>query len=356
MSLRITFMKYFVIGLFLITIMFCACSGTNTPSGESENTLKSSIPATEVTVVKAEVKSFEYLISASGKIVSSAEVRTQFRRGGIVEKILISNGQTVVRGQILGILTSETQKLSLSKAKLSLDEKKLAYKDQMMYGSAGDSARYKKVSENVRILSGLAASEIAYEEAKLEYDNSFIRAEITGVVSGVEVHAGSPVNQGDLLCFIHDPKNLMVEAEVLEADALQLAKGMLADVQPMAHTPETFSAKVENINPRVDEKTGLVKIVLKLSGNSIGFPGMHVQTILRLPYSKNIIVPKEAVVIRSGKAVIFTAKDGLAKWNYVTTGRENGKDVEVLEGLKEGDDVIITNNLQLAHDAAITIR
>jgi membrane fusion protein (multidrug efflux system) len=348
-------MRQFIIGFLALAFIY-ACSGPVTPPEESEKTIKSSIPATEVSVVKAEIKSFEYLISASGKLVSASEVRTQFRRQGIIEKILVSNGQNVVRGQVLGILSSETQKLSLSKAKVLLSEKQLAYSDQMVYGSAGDSVRHKKVSENVRILSGLAAAEIAYEEAKLEYDNSFIRAEIAGVVSGIETNVGSPVNQNDLLCFIHDPKNLLVVTEVLEADALQLEKGMLADVQPMTNAKETYSAKIENINPRVDEKTGLVKVVLKLSGNSRAFPGMHVQTIIRLPYSNSIIVPKEAVVIRSGKAVVFIAKDGLAKWNYVTVGRENGKDVEILEGLTGGDQVVITNNLQLAHDAAITVK
>lgn len=333
-----------------------ACTTPETKSAESVQTIKGIIPATEVSVIPAAVRPFEYLVSATGKIISAAEVRTQFRRAGIIEKIRVSNGQAVVRGQVLGILTNDTQELSLSKAKVLLEEKNLAFTDQMVYGSGGDSTRYKKVSENVRILSGLAAAEIAYEEAKLEYNNSFVRAEISGIVSGIETNAGSPVNQGDLFCFIHDPKNLLVKTEVLEADALQLATGMRADVNPMANTNETYTAKVENINPRVDEKTGLVKVLLKLSGNSRVFPGMHVQTIMRLPYSKSIIVPKEAVVIRSGKAVVFTAKDGLAKWNYVTVGRENGKDIEILEGLKDGDPVIITNNLQLAHDATVTVK
>jgi RND family efflux transporter MFP subunit len=306
--------------------------------------------------VKAAIKPFEYLISASGKITSASEVRMQFRRNGTIEKIFVANGQTVIKGQLLAVLINETQELSLSKAKLQLQEKKIAYNDQMLsYRNDGDSIRYKQVSANIRISSGLAGAELAYEEAGFEYNNSFLRAQIPGVVSAIELNAGSPVNQNDLLCFIHDPKNLLVEAEVLEADALQLAKGMVADVQSMAGNSESYSARVETINPRVDEKTGLVKVMLKLSGNSRAFPGMHVQTIIRLPYSKSIIVPKEAVVIRSGKAVVFTAKDGLAKWNYVTVGRENGKDVEVLDGLKEGDEVIVTNNLQLAHDATVTV-
>lgn len=357
---RITRMKHAATGLFLvllIPLVFSACSGSETPPEGTDQTIKNSIPATEVTVVKAAIKPFEYLISTSGKIASASEVRMQFGRTGIIDKILVANGQPVTRGQLLAVLTREAQTLSLSKAKLTLQEKKIAYEDQMLsYKNDGDTVRYKSVSANIRISSGLAGAELTYEEAKFEYDNSFARARISGVISGVELNAGSPVNAGDLFCFIHDPKNLLIEAEVLEADALQLAKGMQADVYPMANAREAYAARVESINPRVDDKTGLVKVMLKLSGNSRAFPGMHVQTILRLPQNKNIIVPKEAVVIRSGKAVVFTAKDGLSKWNYVTVGRENGKEIEVLEGLKEGDEVIITNNLQLAHDAAVTVK
>jgi hypothetical protein len=82
---------------------------------------------------------------------------------------------------------------------------------------------------------------------------------------------------------------------------------------------------------------------------------MSVQITFIIPYNKNIIVPKEAVVIRSGKHVVFTAERGLAKWNYVTVGRENGKEIEIIEGLKENQAVIITNNLQLAHDAPVKV-
>ena len=81
---------------------------------------------------------------------------------------------------------------------------------------------------------------------------------------------------------------------------------------------------------------------------------MHVQAIMSLPYDQHIVIPKEALVVRSGKFVVFTAKNKLAKWNYVTIGRENGKEIEILEGLQQGDSVIITNNLQLAHDATVS--
>ena len=338
----------------IVIIFFSNCSGPNDPKEESSQKLNSSIPATEVKVVKATVKPFEYFISASGKIASAAEVRMQFRRAGIIEKVYVGDGQIVLRGQLVTVLNNDAQKLALSKAELVLKEKKLTFADQMI-SYVNDSVRQKKVNENIRVSSGLAGAELTYEEAKLEFENSFVRAQISGVVSGIELHSGSPVNQGDLLCFIHDPANLMVQAEVLESDALLLSKGTLAEVKPMTSAEETYTAKVESINPRVDDKTGLVKVVLRLAEKSKAFPGMHVRATLRLPYNKNIIIPKEAVVIRSGKPVVFTASNGLAKWNYVTLGRENGKEVEILEGLKAEDEVITTNNLQLAHDATVTV-
>jgi membrane fusion protein (multidrug efflux system) len=146
-----------------------------------------------------------------------------------------------------------------------------------------------------------------------------------------------------------------VVCDVLEVDALRLKPGIQAEVN-VAGEESSYSGRVAELNPRVDEKTGMVNVTILIAQNNASLlPGMHVQVVLRLPYEQHLIVPKEAVVIRSGRAVVFTAEDGLAKWNYVNTGRENGREVEILDGLTEGKAVIVTNNLQLAHDAKIKI-
>lgn len=52
--------------------------------------------------------------------------------------------------------------------------------------------------------------------------------------------------------------------------------------------------------------------------------------------------------------MVFTVEGNLAKWNYVEAGRNNGVYIEVNSGLKSGDKVIVTNNLQLAHEAVVS--
>jgi len=70
-------------------------------------------------------------------------------------------------------------------------------------------------------------------------------------------------------------------------------------------------------------------------------------------------VPKQAIVERDGRKIVFVAQkepDGkeLAKWHYVQTGEENDKEVEIVEGLEEGQEVIIENNFTLSHDMPIS--
>ena len=80
---------------------------------------------------------------------------------------------------------------------------------------------------------------------------------------------------------------------------------------------------------------------------------MNCSATITVPLQKCIVVPKQAVVMRSGKAVVFSLENDKAKWNYVTVGRDNGKEVEITEGLEPGMKVIVSNNLQLAHDAPV---
>jgi len=70
-----------------------------------------------------------------------------------------------------------------------------------------------------------------------------------------------------------------------------------------------------------------------------------------------IVVPKSALVLRSGRPVVFTyaPEEGLPKWNYVTVAHENDEQIAVSEGLEPGMLVIFEGNLNLEHDAQVRV-
>ncbi|MFN3840758.1 MAG: efflux RND transporter periplasmic adaptor subunit [Cyclobacteriaceae bacterium] len=339
--------------LIVVWLILAACTSNEKFKEEDPQKIRRDIPPTEVQVVKAVRKPFEYLIHTSGRVKPMDEVMVKFRRAGIIKEIKVRNGQRVQKGEVLAHLEYDRQQLQVERARVQLEEKKLAFEDQMMSFRGTDSVRQKRIEANIRISSGLAAAEVAYKEAMLDYEHTFVRATLGGVATGMEVKPGNPVEEGQLFCYVHNPGKMAVQCEVIEADALQLKPGAKAEVNMAGG--ELYTGRIAELNPRVDEKTGMVNVTILIEQpNASLMPGMHVQVMLRLPYEQHIIVPKEAVVIRSGRAVVFTAEDGLAKWNYVTTGRENGKEIEILDGLADDKAVIVTNNLQLAHDAPVS--
>ena len=341
----------FVFTLFASALISCRMKAE--PSEQDSATLKASIPPTEIITYIAKRKPFEYLITTSGKVESAYDIHIPFKVEGVVSKVYATNGQYVNKGDLLVTIENEKFKLEVDKAEVQLKERRVEFEDKITGFKGQEGEKLKVILENIRYSSGLAAAEISFAQAKLTYENSILKSPITGIISNLEIREGSTTKPGDVFCEIHEPHALLVSCEVLEADAFIISKEQAATVQPLFEKEKSFKAYVSNINPRVDVKTGLVKIKLVMAKAEKLLPGMNVSVTIKVPYSKNIIVPKEAIVIRSGRQVVFTEENGLAKWNYVTTGRENGKEIEVTDGLLENKKVIITNNLQLAHDAPV---
>ncbi|WP_205896694.1 efflux RND transporter periplasmic adaptor subunit, partial [Pseudomonas viridiflava] len=139
--------------------------------------------------------------------------------------------------------------------------------------------------------------------------------------------------------------------KVLETDIANLKIGQKADIIPISGNSK-FAATITDINPLVDEN-GLVNVRLKILNTNGLLPGMNATCSIHVPSSLCIAVPKQAVIMRNGKAVIFTIEGGQAKWNYVVLGKDNGLEVEVKDGLKVGQKAIISNNVQLSNGALV---
>ncbi len=68
-----------------------------------------------------------------------------------------------------------------------------------------------------------------------------------------------------------------------------------------------------------------------------------------------LVIPKSAVVLRSGRQVVFTLDGDKAMWHYVTTGLENLDQYTVTDGLAPGMTVITSGNINLAHETPVKV-
>ena len=161
-------------------------------------------------------------------------------------------------------------------------------------------------------------------------------------------------DNGKPFCTLIERKSFEAEFSVMESELSDLQKGQTLRVFPFAFEGE-YVGLITQINP-VIEDNGLVKITAKVKNNGGKLlEGMNVRVLIQNNLPNQLVVPKSAVLLRQNKEVVFTHKEGVAHWVYVSTGQENSTSYTITDGLKAGDEVIVNGNLNLADDAKVKV-
>ncbi len=345
---------------FILSFALAACQiGEKTPA-ETEtiaSNLSVSGPA-EVRLFSLDRSVFQYEINCSGVVESLGDQIISTASGGLLERLPVQTGKRVAAGSLLASFNAKPVELKLERARLQVFNAQKEYESQLLgYEKLLEKSGSKEkqdIQEKLRISSGLAGALQDIKEAEYELQQSELKAPFSGIIANVKVRQGEMVKPGTELFRIYQPDQLVLAARVLETDVGLLRANIPAMVFPVG-AAQGLRATLYDINPLVDE-TGQVTVRLKLQlprGKTQVFVGMHARATIGVPTVNTLVVPREALVYRGGKAVVFSAENGLAKWNYVTIGRSSNESVEITEGLKAGQQIIVSNNLQLAHDAPV---
>lgn len=347
--------------LYILCVLFLfSCNDSNASHEDTELPfLKTQGADTTRTVVKtawAKEAPFNYLIQSSGKVRSLHERIVSSEIGGSLLLNHAFTGKQVLANEVILKIDPTLIQYRLKKAEFSLFNNEKEYQSQLLGYESLLKDKPALEAENIRkklkISSGLLPAQQEISEAQYELSKTVIRAPFTGVLSDVRIEAGQQIRPEQQLFRIYDPHNLLLEIKILEADLFLLKIGAVADVAPLADSTRKYQARVAEINPYIDEN-GMALVKLRLSHTGVIYPGMSCTATLRITSGRSLMVPREAIVMHGDRPVVFSMEQGLANWNYVSLGRTNGKEVEVLGGLKPGIKVITTNNLQLAHHAPV---
>lgn len=338
----------------LIALLFTAFMACDTNKEVQEEpdieALRADVKPTEVVTASARQGLFEFRINSSGTLDSEKELTITFESSGYLKSLYVRNGQKVKVGQVLAELQNTSEKLNLEKARLAYDKAYVTFQDDSM----GRSRPTEEMMRTLQLRSGLSDAELGLREAQNALDKTIIRSPINGTVAEMKESEGNIISSGKELCLVYDHTSLVLTGKILESDFRHMKIGLKADIYPLAFKDKVYAGTLVEVNPKVDDN-GMVQIKLKVDQPDGLLPGMNTNAIIRVPQQENIIVPRDAMVMKSGRPVIFTHVDGQAKWNYVEVGLDNGVELEVTDGLNPGDEVIITNNLQLAHDARVSL-
>lgn len=165
----------------------------------------------------------------------------------------------------------------------------------------------------------------------------------SGVVVEKDVVEGGRVTPGSRLYRIADLSWIWIEVDIFERDLSLVSEGQHAMISLEAYPGETFHGEVTYVYPTLDQatRTGMVRVELPNPGLRLR-PGMFAS--LRFPVPTDgpvLMVPRSAVLETGERALVYVrAADGTLVPHVVVTGLAAGRDIEILDGLAEGEVVV----------------
>ena len=343
------------LALFALT----ACSGAKKEEAADEG-VATVLPdeKNEVTVLPLKRQIFNHELVSNGKIVAGGMADLRFESSGIVAQIYVKNGDRVHKGQKLAELDKFRLKNKTAQSKDALEKAKLELQDVLIGQGypVGDASKVPAdIMKLARVRSGYDQSLAQYELAAYEEEHATLVAPFDGVVANLFSKPFNEASTSEAFCSIIGTQGMEVDFTVLESELPLIKSGDKVIVTPYSDAGFRQEGRITQINPLVDDK-GMVKVKAAVNGKGRLFSGMNVRVNVHRSLGGQLVIPKSAVVLRSGKQVVFTLKDGKAQWNYVQTGLENAESYSMADdALKEGDTVIVTGNVNLAHEASVKV-
>lgn len=284
---------------------------------------------------------------------------------GKAVRIVVSQGDRVRAGQSLAYLDSvefdqiwadyrKTQgKLELARSNLEREEKLFAkrispekdvIKARQELGEA--EADMNLAIERFR-LAGVETPRLKDSGLDGKHPLVAITSPISGVIVERTVSQGEVVNPDKAIFFVADLSSVWVSIDVYEKDISRLKPGVDATIFVDAFPGKVFKGKVHRIDDVVDEKTRTVKARLIVANpDCLLKPGMFATVVMKTPKAlreRLVLLPEKCVLSEDDSRYVFMRKnDRLFVRRDVVIGRTFGQTVEILQGLAEGDDVVVS--------------
>ncbi len=182
-----------------------------------------------------------------------------------------------------------------------------------------------------------------------------VTAPSSGVIAELGVREGVAVSPGTSLFRIAGLEKVWAVAEIPEAQAVRLARGQTVKATLQADPSQSFDGKLAELLPEVSANTRTLKARFEVDNRDAKLiPGMLLRLQVAGAKRTRLVAPAEAV-IRTGKraVVLVRNENGAFESRDVTLGQEVGEDIEVLQGLGEGEQVVASGQFLIDSEARL---
>ena len=339
------------------------------------------VPNVRVAAVRAGDSKITVSLPATTTAFEAANIFA--RTNGYIEKRYVDIGDRVKAGALLVDITAPELDHQIAQAKATLEQNKANLQQTQASRELADvtNARDSKLvqqgwltlqqGDNDRLTLraqqaavGVAQSNIAAQEAQirvLEQEKAYQRvvAPFDGVITQRAIDNGSLVTSGSTFMFtLMHPDVIRTQVFVPQDEAFGVGPGVDAVVRVPEIPDRTFPGKVTRIASALQpgSRTLLTEIDVPNPDGALS-PGVYCTVELLIPRkTPSMIIPADAVVFDQNGVHVAVIENGTAHLQKITIARDFGTEVEVHDGVKPGDQVILNPMIDLAEGSKIKVR
>lgn len=344
-------LKYYVVSFVLFAALILVLFNNRAQlEAKAKNDKISAYPVSITTVEQKEVSNNIELV---GTIVGENDVQVVSEAQGKVTGIFAEVGDYKSAGSVIAQLDDELKKSAYETAQVNLEKSKK------------DFERYETLYKNKSV------SDVQYEQAKLayynaqsqyvaakkDYENTRITAPISGIITSRNIDMGTFVNKNMPVANIVDISKLKVKVGVAETDVFSLKKGDKVTVTTDVYPGVQFSGTIATISDKGDQAHNYpVEISLKNSREHPLKSGMFGKvTFISRSRVPKLVVSRDALLGSIKEPQVYVVENGTAHLRNVTVGNTYDNNLEVLEGLKAGDKVVVNGQNNLEENTAVYV-
>ena len=308
--------------------------GPGGPGGRDRNA------ATPVEVAEVRIGSLSRTVTVTGMLEAIRAISVNAQHPGALLDVKVREGDVVRAGQVLAEVDAREVSAQVRSAQAALAlARATAERSDRLFRTGVITA-----PEHERDQAALAAAEATLEQLRTRLGFATVKAPMGGVITSRLVEPGDVVQGQTRLFGLADLSTLIARVQISELDVAGIQTGEAVDVTADAIPGATFRASVRRVFPTADSATRMVPVEVALAGGGAGRlkPGFTARVTFRLDERPSVLLaPVSALVGTATSRAVFVVKGDAAQRRDVRLGHMSGAQVEVLDGLAAGDQVVV---------------
>lgn len=330
----------------LTILLLAACHKPEAPHSTAAD-----LPSIAVKVQAAKLQPHVAVEEVVGTVRSKLRAMVEAKISGRVLEYTATPGAMVKAGDLLARLENQEIQAKVDQAKAMLDQAQRDFARQKLLIASNATTRQEFDATDARVK--VATAGVSEAETMLGYAR--VTAPFDGVITRKLADVGDLAMPGKPLLEIEAPTALRFEADLPEAILDRITMGAKMQVKS-ASAAKPLEATVSEIAPVADPVSRTFQVKLDLPQADGLRTGQFGRVSVPVAEVELLMVPKGSVIKRGQMELIYVVKDNHAHLRLVKTGKALNGSIEVLSGLEEGEQVVISEVAKLADGQPVTMQ